>query len=195
MYDYISGKCVRVANDCAVVDVSGIGYKVFITQSTSNTLHLRPSTICLFVSFVVREFSHAFYGFLEQAERDLFEMLLNISGIGPKTALAIIGNLPINDLCDALRRKDIQTLCRVPGIGKKTAERLVIELKDLLPYLTTMPSSTKPGQNSIAQDAISALMNLGYHQAIAQKAVKKAVDTNAELADLPSLITLSLKNV
>ncbi|MDB6081115.1 MAG: ruvA [Chlamydiia bacterium] len=194
MFDYLSGKLVRVSAESATIDVNGVGYKLLITNSCHIKLPDTKSQVNFYVAFVVREFSHTLYGFLEEGERTLFEALLNISGIGPKTALAIISTLSFDDLTQALLIKDTQALCKVPGIGKKTAERLLIELKDTLPLLATLApiAATKA---PVSHDAISALVNLGYNQFVAQKAVKKVLDANAELSDLSQLITMSLKHV
>lgn len=194
MFDFITGKLVKTSQEAVTIETNGIGYRIFVAGSCMNKLPGAPATVRLYISFVIREFSQAFYGFLEEAERELFEALLNISGIGPKTALAIIGYMPPDELSGAIMRKDIQTLCKVPGIGKKTAERLLIELKDTLPLLASM-GSIGTISSPLIQDAISALINLGYNQITAQKAVKKAMEARSELSDLPALITLSLKNI
>jgi len=195
MYDFITGQLVKTSKDAAVVEANGIGYRIFITAACAQKLSFSNarSSITLYVSFVVREFSHAFYGFPQEGERDLFESLLTITGIGPKTALGIIGHLSFEELTDALMKKDLQTLCKVPGIGKKTAERLFIELKDTLPLLASLSSGAK---TPLSHDAVSALMNLGYNNATAQKAVKKVLETHSDAtADLSTLITLSLKHI
>ena len=194
MFDYITGKLTKTTQDSVTVEAHGLGYRLYVATSTLSKIPEPASSVTLYISFVVREFSHTLYGFLEEQERELFEALLNISGIGPKTSLAIISTLNIEELADAHVRKDTQALCRVPGIGKKTAERLLIELKDTLAKLGTQSVASLAPKNPLAHDAISALVNLGYTPVIAQKAVKKAPDKEKE-ADLPSLITLSLKNV
>jgi holliday junction DNA helicase RuvA len=200
MFDYITGKLTKITQECAIVEANGIGYKMFVATSTLTKLPACGATVRLFTSFVVREFSHTFYGFLEDHERELFEALLNISGIGPKTSLAIIGHLSIDELVQAQLTKDTKTLCKVPGIGKKTAERLLVELKDTLAQFTSHASLQNQGQTAspkmgISYDAISALMNLGYSQQIAQMAVKKALTSTSEPENLETLITLSLQNM
>ncbi len=193
MYDYITGKLIRSSNDSVVVDVSGVGYKIFVPCSTTVSLPNYSTTVTFFISFIIREFSQTLYGFLEAGQRDVFERLLAVNGIGPKTALSVVGHMSMIELHEALVKKDIQALSRVPGIGKKTAERLSLELKDIIvATTTTLPSNPLKG---ITLDAISALVHLGYSHTAAQKAVKKVVDTNNELADLSALITLSLKEV
>lgn len=195
MFDYITGKLTKVTQESIIIEANGIGYRMLASLSCISRLPELTSRVTLYVSFVVREFSHTLYGFLEEQERELFEALLNISGIGPKTSLAIIGTLTVEELTDALIRKDTQALCRVPGIGKKTAERLLIELKDTLAQFSARPMHILPQKSPLSHDAVSALINLGYSQIVAQKAVKKVLDLNTETQDLPTLITLSLKNV
>lgn len=195
MFDYISGKCVKASQESVTVDVQGVGYKLFVPSSYHAKLPDNRSTMTFYVSFVVREFAHTLYGFLKEEERTLFEALLNISGIGPKTALSIVSTLSFEELSQALLIKDTQALCKVPGIGKKTAERLLVELKDTLPLLATLGSTATFPKASISHDAVSALVNLGFNQFAAQKAVKKVLDSETTLSDLSTLITLSLKNV
>jgi Holliday junction DNA helicase RuvA len=150
---------------------------------------------------VVRELSHALYGFLNEKEKEIFEVLMNISGVGPKLALSLIGHLSLEQMQAAVTKPDLPTLCKVPGVGKKTAERLVVELKDKLSTFTGID----PSQLSISlgdspetkqiQDAMSALINLGYHQSSAQKAVKQSIKDLPEKSDLAQLITTALKHL
>lgn len=194
MYDYLKGKVAKVQHNLLVLDVAGVGYKIFITTSTATQLNKNGETITLFTSFIVKEDGHALYGFIRENERDLFEILLNINGIGPRTALSIITHLTIEELANTLIRKDVNTLCKVPGIGKKTAERLLIELKDRLPSLASLSSPTALIPH-LTRDSISALMNLGYNLSTAQNAVKKALEKEPQISDLSTLITASLKHI
>jgi holliday junction DNA helicase RuvA len=195
MYDYLRGKVTKIGNDSLTLEVNGVGWHLFVPLSVLRNPPEPASTCTFFTSFVIREFSQALYGFTKEAERDLFEALLNINGIGPKTALAICGHLSFEELQDALFRKDEKTLCRVPGIGKKTAERLLVDLKNILPEISSFAIQQAPcGKVGFVPDAISALVNLGYNQFTAQRAVKKAIEQE-EAKDLSSLITLSLRQV
>ena len=180
MYDYLRGTLTYQAPDIAVIDVQGIGYKLHI----SLTAHLQGPEVTLFTSLVVREDDMRLFGFPTREERDLFELLMTVSGIGPKTALLITSHLPLPDLHDAIERKDIATLSRIPGIGKKTGERLCLELKDKL--RVTAP------KNPLAFDATSALIRLGYNQKSAAQAIQKALP---HATTLQQLITLSLKEL
>lgn len=200
MFAYLKGILVTAHPTYAIVDVQGIGYLLFIPCRVLSELPALGKPVQFYTTFVVREFSHALYGFLNSQERDIFEALINVTGVGPKLALSLIGHLTFNELQIAVAHKDLPTLCRVPGVGKKTAERLIVELKDKLPTLLpldaahlTIPMNDPKTQQ--IQDAILALINLGYNQNTAQKAIKQSLKELPEESDLAALITLALKNV
>lgn len=181
----------------AIVEVGGICYRLTIPLSTFTRLPALNSPIHVFLSQVIREDAHTLYAFLGKEERDLFEVLITISGIGPKTAIAIIGHMDMNALHNAILSADIRILSKIPGIGKKTAERLVIEMRDKLKNMHKKekgaPLSISLGDTLLA-DAVNALMNLGYNPIEAQKAVQTARQ-EGEPADLGSLITQALKKI
>jgi Holliday junction DNA helicase RuvA len=200
MFSYLKGVLVTAHPSYVVVDVQGIGYSLFIPCRLFEELPPLGHPVQFYTTFVVRESSQTLYGFLSTQERDLFEVLMNVTGIGPKLAISLIGHLTYNELQSAVAHQDLSTLCRVPGVGKKTAERLIVELKDKLPIL--IPAY--PGSSAISisnhqtqhiQDAMQALMNLGYNQNTAQKAIKQALKDLPEKIDLASLITAALKNI
>lgn len=200
MFAYIKGVLAQSTFTHVVIETNGIGYKLFVPVSAFPHLPQIGSSLILHTSFVVRELAQTLYGFFTIQERDFFEALLGITGIGPKIALALIGNMPINDLQRAISNEDTATLCRVPGIGKKGAERLIIEMRDKLGGLALHSDSlsihcaTDP-QSQAINDAISALINLGYNQSIAQRAIKKSIKDNPEVIDLSVLISSALKHV
>jgi len=196
MYDAITGTLVRLSKEGVSIETHGLAYRILIPLRTYTQLPPLGSSVRLYLAFIVREQSHALYGFLQEEERHLFERLLNVTGIGPKIALGLIGHLECPQLIDALAAKDIATLSRVPGVGKKTAERLVVELKDLAADTRFLPMHDI-GPLSLFQDAISALVHLGYTQSTAQKAVKKSMgeQPNQEAHDLATLIAASLKHL
>ena len=169
----------------AVLDNQGLGYLLFIPLSVFHRLPQIGQSLCLFVSTIIREDSAKSYGFLNESERNLFEKLIGTSGIGPKTALSLIGHLPEDELLSAIHTGNVTQLLRVPGIGKKTAERLIVEMRG------TLPSAPTP----LAQDAISALMNLGYSATEAQKSITKALSAKEAPATLSLLITHALKQM
>lgn len=201
MFAFIKGKLVQANPLYVVVEANGVGYKISIGASTFAKIPMIESDILLYTSFVVREFSQALYGFISDQDRELFESLMNVSGIGPKSALSLIGHMDTYDLCQAISQQNIQQICKVPGIGKKTAERLVIEMRDKLPQFISVSEKdrkhylpTDP-KMQIVSDAMSALINLGYNQMTAEKAIKKTLKDIPEGSDLPALITGALKNI
>jgi Holliday junction DNA helicase RuvA len=198
MFDYITGKLSRHSHESVTIETAGIGYRVMIAPHCQEKLPPIGSSITLRLSFVIREFSQALYGFLRESERDLFEILLNVSGVGPKLALSIVGHISSENLQKALFNKDSAALCKVPGIGKKTAERLLLELKGVAlhsPSAFEIKETRAEGASLLLQDAVSALINLGYSQTIAQRAVSRTLESSQETTDLSLLITESLRNV
>jgi Holliday junction DNA helicase RuvA len=180
----------------AVVEANGISYRLSIPLSTYARLSALETPVHFFLSHVVREDAHTLYGFLFKEERDLFEALIGVSGIGPKTAAAIIGHMEISAFQRAIQKADIQILSKLPGIGKKTAERLVIEMRDKIKGKTKEASPVFYAvEGGIVADAINALMHLGYSPFDAQKAVQAAIRNNNEETDLGCLITAALKTI
>lgn len=199
MYAYIKGTITHISSVFTVLETGGVGYQIFIPANAISRLPPKGSEVLLYTSFIVREQSQQLFGFLTEGEKELFEVLLNVSGIGPKTAISLIGHMAYHELIDAVKNEDIKTICRVPGIGKKTAERLFLEIRDKLPALYGINPSQfqlKKGsaEDVIIQDAISGLINLGYNQAAASKAVQKVLETHQGIG-LAELITLSLKGI
>ena len=189
MYDFFKGLLVEKNSVYIVIDIGGIGYKLNIPASHFSKLPAEGKVLLLYASWVVREMSQTLYGFLEKCERDLFEQLLTISGIGPKTSLALISHYSQEELEKIVRHEDISALAQVPGIGKKTAEKLLIDLRSRL-KLSSFPKTT---YSSRTQDALSALLRLGCTQSHAEQAIHRALQELSEEADLPTLITTALK--
>ena len=199
MYAYIKGTLVFTSPSEAIVENQGVGYTIHIPCSTFSLLPQIGTAVQLYTSFVVRELSQALYGFLSAHERNLFDLLMSITGVGPKLALSIIGHLPYHDLHAAIQSQNIAILCKVPGIGKKTAERLVIELRDKLATLAPpgmqglVLSHPQDPHTQYVQDAMLALVNLGYKQNIAQQAIKQSLKELPDTTDLATLITMALR--
>jgi Holliday junction DNA helicase RuvA len=198
MYEYIKGALVEATLTKATIDVNGLGYSLWIPFNNYAKLPQLGSPTTLYVSFVVREDSQRLYGFLTRHERDLFESLIEVSGIGPKTGLALIGHMEIQDLQLAISQGNTQAICKIPGIGKKTAERLIIEMRDKIKKgidKSLLPSQTDGSQREqgVIADAISALINLGYNSAQAQKAIKTATGKIQGDPELAKLITAALR--
>jgi len=178
----LSGTLVDKRPSRIVVDVGGVGYDVQIPLSTFYPLGEEGSTVQLRVHTHVREDLLALYGFATALEHDLFERLIAINGVGPKLALAVLSGIEPEELVRAVRESDVARLTRIPGVGKKTAERIGLELKDRLPL--TMGAIEKPAASDADRrraDVLSALTNLGYQSNAAEKALDKvfAADPDA----------------
>lgn len=187
MYSFLKGTLFESTPAYCVLNVQGIGFKIYISLNTYSKLPQAGKETTLFTSFVVRENNHALYGFLTSKERELFEVLLNVSGIGPKLSLSLIGHMSFDDLSLAVSKADIKSISKVPGIGKKMAERLIVEMRDKLGFKTTaLPVSSK------AADLSSALINLGYSQSAAEKAVIKTLEKNPEEENFSKLVRHAL---
>jgi Holliday junction DNA helicase RuvA len=187
MYAYLKGLLVTVKPDHVVVDIGGCGYYVHTPLTLYTKNKTLGETIHLYTSFILREDSMRLFGFEKEEEKILFEKLIAISGVGPKIALLLISNSDRMNLSDIIATRDSQTLTKIPGIGKKTAERIVIELSDKIKSLPTQQSS------SLMQlDAIAALISLGYKEKDAEKSVDNAIKKIKTDASLSELISLSL---
>lgn len=181
MIDFLRGKLVSKDLSNAVIDVNGIGYDVEISNQTFNRLPNLQQDVMLFTHFIVREDAHVLCGFIDQEERQLFRALIKVSGIGPKLALSILSGVETNLLIELIHQRDSARLTQIPGIGKKTAERIIIEMRDKLSslmitstraiHLTGENSALKNVANQHSQDAISALIALGYKPLEATRAV------------------------
>jgi holliday junction DNA helicase RuvA len=196
MYEAIRGVLLEKEPLKAVVEAAGISYRLAIPLSTYTRLPTPESAVHLFLSHVVREDAHTLYAFLIKEERDFFETLIGLSGIGPKTAAAIIGHIELEAFQRAVADADIRILSKIPGIGKKTAERLVIELRDKIKGKgKDLPISLGVKGSDLASDAVSALLNLGYNPLDAQKAVHATLQEKKDKIDLGPLITLALQRL
>lgn len=198
MYESIQGLLKEKEPIKAIVETAGIAYRLTIPLSTYSRLPALESTVKLYLSQVVREDAHTLYAFLQKEERDLFELLITISGIGPKTAVGIIGHMDFAALQRAVSAADIRLLSKIPGIGKKTAERLVIEMRDKFKTFgkkeRQAPLSLESA-DSLIGDAMNALVNLGYNPLETQKAVHAALAEKKDETDLASLITAALQKI
>ncbi len=190
MFEFIRGKLVQAGPSKAIIDVGGVGYGITISLKTFQKLPQIETDIFLHVIPVIREDAHALYGFFSLDEKKLFEQIIAISGIGPKTAIGILGHVEIADFQMAIGQANTALLSKIPGIGKKTADRLVIELKDKF----NTPSSVPLGTGTVA-DAISALIHLGYHPLDAQKAIKKVLSMHSQEPSLSELISGALRSI
>jgi Holliday junction DNA helicase RuvA len=172
----LRGRIVDKQPNRVIVEVQGVGYDVHVPLSTFYDLGEEGTDVALRVYTHVREDALQLYGFLTDLERQLFERLIGISGIGPRLAIAVLSGIDSRDLLSAVQRGDVARLMAIPGIGKKTAERIVLELKDRLAQMAIAPApagqTTVDGPDRLRFDLLSALQNLGYHRPHAEKAVE-----------------------
>ncbi len=177
MIAWLSGRLLRKTADSVVIDVGGVGYQLSVPLSASGGIPEPGGEIALHVHTHLREDSLSLYGFPTELEKEVFLLLMNVAGIGPKLALSVMSGLSVEDLLSAIRSGDDALLCSIPGIGKKTAARLCLELKDRVGTLAPGDRTGAPaGGAALADrlaDAASALVNLGYRRQQAEEAVQK----------------------
>ena len=195
----LTGRLAFKAPTYLVLDVHGVGYEVFIPLSTYYGLPSLSESISLSVHTHVREDAIQLFGFLTSQEKDAFVLLTSVSGVGPKLALSVLSALPVSNLVSAIQSGDVEKLTTVPGIGNKSASRLVLELKDkvekLHPGLASASDSPRQGQDATFDDALSALVNLGYRPQDAKEALKQVKKSNSESIVLKDMIRESLKEL
>ena len=200
MFEYIKGTLVSITPNEAVVDVGGLGYLLHIPLTVFAAMPPVGKEITFYVSPVIREESHKNFGFLSLEERNLFEIVSSVTGIGAKTALALIGHLDFAALETAIQTANAVLISKVPGIGKKTAERLIVELQDKLfkgMRKRSMPEKLQielSEKDQIMRDATSALIQLGYTPLNAEKAIRKAVHKHPSHLELSALIRSALSH-
>lgn len=198
MYAWIEGRLEHAQIDHVVLVTHGVGYLLTIPIRLFADLPAIGQVLRLYTSFQVRENHQALYGFATHQERRCFEMLLHVTGIGPKVALSILGHLTTHALYTALYHQDIPTLCGIPGIGKKSAERLLMEMKDRCQEEMHALADTRAPQKTcdpLARDATHALIHLGYTPPQAEQAVQAAMKHPQTPTSLSALITQALKTV
>jgi Holliday junction DNA helicase RuvA len=168
---HLRGKLLDKHPNQAVIETGGVGYDVTISVPTFSELTQIGSEVSLHIHTHVREDALALYGFGRPEEKQLFEKLLTVSGIGPKLAITILSGMAADEMAAAIRGNDVVRLTRIPGIGKKTAERMVLELRDKLPPQGADAVKSIPTLTAVEEDVLSALINLGYQRPAAEKAV------------------------
>ena len=193
MISQLSGKLLEKQPPSLVIDVQGIGYEVLAPMNTFYHLPEIGSDITLYTQLIVREDAHTLYGFHNQPERSLFRALIKVNGVGPKLALSILSGIEAGAFVQCLQQNDTSTLVRIPGVGKKTAERLIIEMRDKVKDWASDLSLDKAlAPTQASDDAVSALLSLGYKQKEAERAISKvhAVGLSSE-----ALIKLALHSM
>lgn len=199
MIAQLRGLLIEKHPNQAVVECAGVGYDVAIPVGTFSALPERGEEVRLRIHTHVREDAIQLFGFLTLEEKRLFEKLIGVSGIGPKLAITVLSGLAAEDLIRIIRAGEVQQLTRVPGIGKKTAERIVLELRDKLDFGAAAPAAAARGavavlKSEMEEDSVSALMNLGCQQAAAEVAVRKAA-AEVGTGDFEKLFRRSLELV
>ncbi|MGO9087335.1 MAG: Holliday junction branch migration protein RuvA [Candidatus Sulfotelmatobacter sp.] len=174
MIAHLRGKLLAKHPNQAIVETAGVGYDATISVPTFSDLPAVGAEVALHIHTHVREDAIALYGFLRLAEKFLFEKLITVSGIGPTLAIKILSGMAADEMVGAIRGNDVVRLTRIPGIGRKTAERMVLELRDKLPEVGPASRPAIPAMSATEEDVLSALVNLGYQRAAAEKALSAA---------------------
>ncbi len=178
MIAHLRGRLIAKHPNQAIVEAAGVGYDINISVPTFSQLPALDEEVGFHVHTHVREDSIALFGFLRPAEKQLFERLISVSGIGPKLAITILSGMPADEMVGAIRGHDVARLTRIPGIGKKTAERMVLELRDKLQDFGAPPMAAPA--SPMEEDVLSALVNLGYQHAAAERALAKVGNGNRQ---------------
>ena len=197
MIAIIRGKlAVKDPSGTVIVDTGAIGYRLFVSLNTLMDLPETGDELSLHVVTVVREDAFILYGFSQIEERDLFNLLVQVKGIGPKVAIALLGGLKPPDLKTAIAREDAAWISTVPGVGKKTAERIVLELKDKVDAVSDAAQITMSGvDEQLLADVVSALANLGYHSTQGRKTLKNVLEKEDGPEDFQGIIRECLKEL
>ncbi len=199
MISHLSGTLQKAWPTQVIMEVQGVGYEVMIPLSCFDRLPRAPAPLKLLTHLVVREDSHQLYGFLTNEERDLFRMLIDkVSGIGPKTALDVLSGISVAEFKAAVVNQDVARLSKIRGIGKKTAERMVLELKDKLGIAGAWEAASQKASTPEDQhlnDAVLALISLGYKQADSLKAVRAAQQIASKPVSLETLVRDALRQI
>lgn len=195
MIGYISGKIISKKPTKILVDVGGVGYLINISITTFEKLADKEE-VALYTYLSVKEDALDLFGFYTLSEKEMFELLISVNGIGPKSAQSILSGIQIADLKEALKTGNVARLISIPGIGRKTAERLMIELRDKVESLGDSGEFGSVSPSNIRGDAITALVNLGYNQKVAERVVRAITDRNpnATIEDLIKEALVSLNN-
>lgn len=197
MIAHLKGLLARKTPVSVVVDVQGVGYEAYISLNNYYELPETGQPVNLLIHTYHKEDTFKLYGFLHEEEKQIFETLIGINKVGPKLALAILSGMPVAELLDAIAKNDVARISTIPGVGRKTAERLALELKDKLGKLEkTSPEAARAApHNRLLEDALSALINLGYRKGDAEKALKQIWEESPGEPALETLIKESLNRL
>lgn len=189
----LCGVLTRKSIQSVIIDVHGVGYDVFVPLTTFYRLPEIGDTVSLIIHTHVREDAITLFGFLTNEEKAMFQLIITVSGIGPRLAVNILSGIASTELYGAIMTEDVGRLVSIPGVGRKTAERLIFELKEKLETAGLDHRKTLDESDTIAGDVLSALANLGYREAAAKKAVDQALKECKDHPALESVLTVSLK--
>ena len=194
MIGHLTGKVISKKPTQSLIDVNGIGYLVNTSINTFEKISEEGAVVSLFTYLSVKEDSLTLYGFYTIAEKELFEILISVNGVGPKLAQNILSGISAGEFKDAMRNNNISRLVAIPGVGKKTAERMMIELRDKVEKVSDSGVTISSAAFTIKDDAIAALIGLGYNQKTADKVIRSLLEENSSYS-LEDLIKGSLKNL
>ncbi|MBO7393745.1 MAG: Holliday junction branch migration protein RuvA [Abditibacteriota bacterium] len=192
MIAHLRGELARVSSDYAVVDVNGVGYKVYLPVKVLSSLPAEGDKVGLLVTTIVKEDSITLYGFSLEVQQELFELLLTVSGVGPKVALAILGELEPGDIISAISAEDYASLTVVSGLGKKTAQRIVLELREKLSEDMKLGAVKSKSLSGPVSDAMEALVGLGYRRDDVKRVCDEIVSASAGIPAAEEIIRRAL---
>jgi len=195
MIAYLNGTLIRKDQNEVVVDVQGVGYKVGVSTHTFSELPATGKKIKLFIYHHFTDSEQRLFGFMNTGEQNLFELLITVKSVGPKLALTMLSGMNADEIIDIILRKDAVSLARIPGIGKKTAERIVLELKDKIDASSSVSTPMGDGAPDFREEAISALIALGYRKTDSEKAVLQTMRNDNSIETVSDLIRKALKGL
>lgn len=193
MLDYIRGRVVRKSPTRLILEVAGIGYQLHIPLSTFEKIP-NHEEVAVLTQLFIKEDQIKIFGFATGEERDLFQLLLSVNGIGPTTAITILSGSCVDDIKDAIAREDAKALEKIKGVGKKTAERIILELKGVIREIApSVDSGVAAGQKALIADAVMALISLGYGRPVAEHAVSEVIKKLRTIENVEALVREALK--
>jgi holliday junction DNA helicase RuvA len=196
MIAFLKGKLVYLDPTHVIIDVNGVGYHVNVSLQTYSAVKAQEN-ITLFTHLAIREDAHILFGFAQEAEKRLFQQLISVNGVGPSTAIVMLSFMDSHELKSAIIREDATALQSIKGIGGKTAQRVIIELKDKLKkesWEETQPVISSAPHNTIKKEALSALLTLGLPKAVAEKSIDSVLKKSGNTITLEDLVKQALKN-
>ena len=199
MIAYLSGKLAKINDISIIVEANGLGYELFIPVRYSAHLPNIGEFVTFHTYYHVREDAHTLYGFLQEEEKELFKLLLSVTGIGPKLGMSILSGVGPAEFKSSILTEDEKYISSIPGIGKKTASRLILELKDKIQKLKfeqlVSDDGVRKGRENIMRDALMALISLGFPRQQAQTSVEKVIKESTDESNLETLLKASIRNM